>query len=382
MNVRKRRILAGLTYVAAVALLFEGVARILLAQSAFIDRIGSPFDEPSWRYRWLARSGSEPPNLALASDAPHPTRGWTLRAGLRGLPGPYGSRVSSNALGARGAREIAGKRAHVTRVLALGDSFTFGQGVSDDEAYPALLESRVPGIEVVNLGVHGYGHDQMLITLREEGARLLPDVVLLGYVTDDALRNLVGFRDYQKPRFRLEEGALVLMGTPVQTPDESRARLRWRSRFFDLLVLARQQISWKSGARQREMEEVTLRLLDEILGTSRRMGATPVVVDLPILRELESKDPTPTAREALIETHVRSRGAPYLNLRPRFLAERRRGVASTVLPDGHWGPAEHRIAADGIAAWFVETGLVARPSAPASAGPFVEARGQSVEKPR
>ena len=51
----------------------------------------------------------------------------------------------------------------------LGDSFTFGEDVGDDETYSHHLEQLLPGTEVINLGVHGYGHDQMLIYLREEG---------------------------------------------------------------------------------------------------------------------------------------------------------------------------------------------------------------------
>jgi hypothetical protein len=57
------------------------------------------------------------------------------------------------------------------------------------------------GTEVLNLGVHGYGHDQMLLYLREEGLRYRPDVVLLGFVQIDMPRNQLSFRDYAKPRF-------------------------------------------------------------------------------------------------------------------------------------------------------------------------------------
>ena len=44
-------------------------------------------------------------------------------------------------------------------ILAVGDSFTFGDRVSDHETWPAQLE-RLTGRQVLNAGVFGYGVDQ------------------------------------------------------------------------------------------------------------------------------------------------------------------------------------------------------------------------------
>ena len=113
----------------------------------------------------------------------------------------------------------------------LGDSFTFGEDVGDDETYSHHLEQLLPGTEVINLGVHGYGHDQMLIYLREEGVRYRPDVVILGFLTGDMERNVLSFRDYAKPRFVLDGGKLALRNSPVPPPAEMAAAEKWRSKF-------------------------------------------------------------------------------------------------------------------------------------------------------
>ncbi len=55
--------------------------------------------------------------------------------------------------------------------MVLADSFTFGDEVSDDETYSSYLQQALPGAENINLGVHGYGHDQMLILLMEDGIK-------------------------------------------------------------------------------------------------------------------------------------------------------------------------------------------------------------------
>ena len=71
------------------------------------------------------------------------------------------------------------------RILILGDSFTFGTNVSDEESYPYYLERLLPGTEVLNMGIEGYGHDQMLLYLKEEGLKYNPDIIIVGFLYCD-----------------------------------------------------------------------------------------------------------------------------------------------------------------------------------------------------
>jgi hypothetical protein len=85
------------------------------------------------------------------------------------------------------ARWTARPSAHpgVLRIIAIGDSFTFGEEVERQLAYPELLEQRLrdsgfADVEVVNLGMswHGIGQASRIADWAE--TRLQPDVVLVG----------------------------------------------------------------------------------------------------------------------------------------------------------------------------------------------------------
>ena len=74
----------------------------------------------------------------------------------------------------------------------LGDSITFGTRVRDFETFSYLLEHRSARYEVVNLAVEGYGTDQELLLLEDEGLRYHPDVVVLNVcVANDPLDNFL-----------------------------------------------------------------------------------------------------------------------------------------------------------------------------------------------
>jgi len=103
------------------------------------------------------------------------------------VPLPSAFTVNTNSLGLRGAKEP--DLDSTFRILAVGDSTTFGLGVNDAETWPAqlerLLQERRPGAEVFNAGVTGYSVYQSLTYLRESGFALAPNVVLLTCGSND-----------------------------------------------------------------------------------------------------------------------------------------------------------------------------------------------------
>jgi lysophospholipase L1-like esterase len=70
------------------------------------------------------------------------------------------------------------------RILALGDSHTYGTSIPEDQSYPAqlqrLLDERMPGrFSVINLGIPGMSTTQVRRRLPAHVARYGPDIVLV-----------------------------------------------------------------------------------------------------------------------------------------------------------------------------------------------------------
>lgn len=87
-------------------------------------------------------------------------------------------------------RPILPKEKNEYRILALGDSVTFGWGVDQDKTFAARLESLLPGrlhqpVRVINSGVGGYNTVQEVTYFKQDGIALQPDLVLLTYVQND-----------------------------------------------------------------------------------------------------------------------------------------------------------------------------------------------------
>ncbi|MDF1666490.1 MAG: GDSL-type esterase/lipase family protein [Planctomycetota bacterium] len=75
-------------------------------------------------------------------------------------------------------------------ILCLGDSYTFGWAVHDEESYPAVLgqtvEREFPEYQVINGGMPGYNTIQEFHFLKRHWDHWQPKVVILGYVVNDA----------------------------------------------------------------------------------------------------------------------------------------------------------------------------------------------------
>jgi lysophospholipase L1-like esterase len=134
--------------------------------------------------------------------------------------------VRTNALGLRGAPASPAKASGTFRILVLGDSFAFGFGVEDGEAFPAVLERRLAPpagyerVEVWNAGVAGWSADQYLLLLETRGFAWRPDLVLLAATENDPA-------DLAWNRLELDARRLPVRVEPTRRMIDQRGRMRY-----------------------------------------------------------------------------------------------------------------------------------------------------------
>jgi hypothetical protein len=124
---------------------------------------------------------------------PHPTRGWALVPGGRALQRTldYAVAVEINERGLRDRSHDYEPAPGLFRIVVLGDSFMEAYQVELEDSLPERLERALADreLEVVNLGVGGYGTAQQLLQLREEGLRYRPDLVVLAFYAGNDVQN-------------------------------------------------------------------------------------------------------------------------------------------------------------------------------------------------
>ena len=79
------------------------------------------------------------------------------------------------------------KRPGVKRIIALGDSVTFGLGVHAHETWPAVLERSLDNVEVFNLAMCGWDVEQSVSLAVGELEAWTPDLVVWGNFPNDIL---------------------------------------------------------------------------------------------------------------------------------------------------------------------------------------------------
>ena len=355
------RYFRGILYALYLLLFLEAVSRFVLLSDKTYTLLTGDRDSSSWRIRWLKRHEDIKVKIFYRFDQHSPSRGWALKPLIRDMT-VFADKIktgrkhlNTNLKGIRGIAEypyerIPGKK----RILVIGDSFTFGDGVSDEETYSSYLERLLGNAEVINMGVHGYGHDQMLIYLKEEGVKYSPDVVILGFIDDDMTRNLFYFRDFAKPVYALKNGGLRLTHSPVESPEHYLENEFFRLKLLDVFHIIKQGLLWKTGYNDDLKNKLTDAILDEFVATVKSIGAEPLFVYLPT--PLDIMSPLQFARgELYFDNYCSSRKITSLSLRNYF---KRMAKQYGFPTHGHWDPKEHYRAAEMIKNMLEESKLL------------------------
>lgn len=240
----------------------------------------------------------------------------------------YGSGVylKTNGQGFRNAADFSpevppGK----VRIICSGDSFTFGYGVSNDQAWCQRLAAKDDRLETVNMGQGGYGVDQAYLWYKRDGQKLEHDIQLFAFITTDFRRmERPEFNGYGKPLLTLENETLTLTNVPVprrsfwvpwltqhrEAINELKSVQLMRQLFFGEAAADE-----PAQAAQGSAELVAWEILEDLARLNQAKQSTLVLVYLPG-RDFTDKDLTKWRR--LVRTAAERQGILFIDLVEEF----------------------------------------------------------------
>lgn len=315
--------------------------------------------------------------------AGYPRRWWANLPNVRVAHGEveFSTTVVHNEWGFRGPPLALEKDPDRIRVLMLGDSFTWGVGVENDETYSAELTRLDPRIEAINTGVNGYGTNQELLLLVEDGLRFAPDVVVVAFFWNDVNRS--------RPAFELTDGGIVYPG-PLpeelwrQANETKRDRRTWLRysylyRFVsDRIKLVRTSIRYRFGLEELDESKlkesefdyawaVTLATLAETRRVAEANGAEMLLMVIPDQAQVEPDayvlglDEREYRVQPRLAAFAEAEGIAYLDLLPALREARERGGEALYYRlDRHLRPAGQRVVAEQLHAKLAEMGVLER----------------------
>ena len=306
--------------------------------------------------------------------------GWQLTPGWSGVHHHYDYDAVYD-IDASGFRVDPQAGEKGPRVAVLGDSFTFGLGVANDETFVARLNAESDGrLHYLNLGVPGYSTDQELLLLKKTGRAIKPDIVLLVvYLANDLFDNNRPFplqADHAKPYFRLDtHRQLVLENTPVPLATKSAAarntgladvvpgaerptpplltRTLGQLRIAHRLGIFQQPVSIDEGLFQARFDRyiaLFLALTDALEGSSRELGAELAIALLPgasFINQPESLSARYQAflRKQLLAGFAERPGIQVIDLASMLATEDNHRQPWYFPNDGHLTPQGHQLVA-------------------------------------
>ncbi len=313
-----------------------------------------------------------------------------------------------NSKGMRSLRETGyEKLAGVKRVLVLGDSFTWGFGVDDQQVLTHLLQQKTgSGIEILNGSVVGYGTDQEFLWLEREGLRYLPDLVVLAFYVGNDYEEVSQSLSYgyPKPYFDIDEQGLLLGNVPVPDTRETRRKgfdkpssmfgrfkkfLRYNTHTYPFLAGRLNSIPrlrhfiLKTGIGEEfsrnlpgvpyrrvapeKVKPIVEALIRSIRDIAASRGAQLLLMPIPAIEENPNKAigyrgqvdwneafADNEKENNYLKSFARANGIQFLDLLQIIRAQHRKGLALyNINPDDHhWNSEGHRVAAEALYDWI------------------------------
>ena len=305
----------------------------------------------------------------------------------------YVQRVNGHGL--RGSEITTKKTPGTYRIVMLGDSFTMGKGVADDETFSVVLQKQLEQsgatcgtkVEILNGGVDSYAPVLELIQLKTDILPLEPDMVIVNLDVSDLVQEAA----YRGQAQRGPDGEIVAVPQHAE-PDSLMERVRvWTERhlFFTRVALfyanrafAYRELTVRDVVNRAGAETIAHTLANDVdrtkqwqdifesIGAMQKISAGRgiqfALTLYPWAHQISDTEWVP-GRDTFIPAGAvpsdlsyrtikemsAARGIPLADLYPAFKASL--GAEPLYFKyDMHWTPAGHRVMARGLQEYLVQ----------------------------
>ncbi|HZE21464.1 MAG TPA: GDSL-type esterase/lipase family protein [Desulfobaccales bacterium] len=308
--------------------------------------------------------------------------------GERKYPGGFIFKYSNNSLGWRGSREYRQQKQTKYRVLFLGDSFTYGLGVNDNQTFPARVEKKLQAsdlsAEVMNAGCPGKGTDYELKLFQTVGYKFHPDLTVLAFFCNDFQDNGRGEYYNINKQGKLEAKTINCSGGMVKAVLTHLPGYNWLISWSEAANLVKQAsvdfivsqeeknpraadglvVTYKRtdhGYSNRANRELTQIYVHNLRAAVQHAGGSMMMFYIPISQEVSHYRRTDTisADERAIRRIAADNGMMLWSLTP-LLAHSGQPIDRLYYKEGHWTAAAHKLAAQYMSR-LIERRLTSRP---------------------
>jgi lysophospholipase L1-like esterase len=275
--------------------------------------------------------------------------------------------LETNSYGLRNGELSLQPSPNTLRILCVGDSLTFGNGVRSQDTYPKQLEAllnsdRQKKYEVINAGVPAYDTWQEIAYLKRYGWQFKPNLVIIGFYANDIVprpKNIPQIVDkYGSPR----RAGLVgfLSDRTIHLFKRSRLLLFLKDRYGKLVNRLspppeyRHQYSLLNGTADESLRRGWREIDDsfaELSNLSRNYAFDVILVIFPMADQIVSKYPN-AVYPAKVKEIAHEHNIRFIDMAPVF-AENFSGFGSLFIEwDGHPNAKAYNLAAREIARYI------------------------------